>query len=150
MTDRIKETELLAKSYGLEFKNCGNGHLQLSNHGVLLNYWPNSKGRTAHMPQTGQKQSNCSPWDAVSLCLNAAKSGMRPALLKKKKLSKNKPKVNLGSTKTNPAGIKHLYDGETPPWEFKDFMMAHSDRRRIAALRILQKADAMDNPIANT
>ena len=142
--DLVQETKMLAEAHGLIFKDCGNGHVQLSNHGVLLNYWPNSKGRTAHIPQTGQKQSNCSPWDAVSLCLNAAKPGMRPDVIRKKKLPKNKPKVNLGSTKTNPAGIKHLYSGETPPWEFKDFMMAHSDRLRIRALRLKEKANQLD------
>lgn len=112
---RAKEVESLCKAYSLSFKDCGNGHLQISGHGVLVNYWPDSAKRTIHCPQTGRRERNCEPFDAIKICLHDAKSGTRP--MRKKDIPKNRPAFSLKTVKTNPAGLRDFYSGSRSPWE---------------------------------
>lgn len=135
-----KELESLCKAYSLTLKDCGNGHFQISGHGILVNYWPTSAKRTAHCPTTGRKETNCQPFDAIKMCLHDAKAGMRP--MKKNAIPKNKPAFSLKTVTTNPAGLKHFYEGETPPWELEgDFEFnAESDVLRHQAYGLEQQA----------
>lgn len=144
--DKITQTQKLAESYALNFKDCGGGHVQISNHCVLVNYWPESAKRTAYI-NGGKSHKHCSPWDAVRLCLLSGKPGLAP---KKKRITKNAPQVDLKDTKTNPAGIKNLYDGDRPPWEYKDFIMCESDNLRIKAYQLVCQAEQMDIPVEDT
>ena len=109
--DPIQDTEALAKSHGLDFKDCGNGHVQISGMGRLVNYWPMSKKRTAHR-NDGHKETNCRPYDAVKLCMTGTKS-IKPD----KKPSDNGPSFDLKPIKTNLSGLKRFYSGEVPPWD---------------------------------
>ncbi|WP_435310670.1 hypothetical protein [Primorskyibacter sedentarius] len=133
----IEQTKSLAESHALEFKDCGNGHVQISGFGKLVNYWPTSRNMTAHV--VGQQPvKHCRPWDAVKLCLGGT------ALKPDKKPSKNGPDFIPKAVRTNPAGVKHLYSGDIPPWEFPTFISAHSDDLRIQAYNLRCEADQMD------
>ena len=138
--NKVTETQKLAEANALQFKDCGNGHVQISNHGVLVNYWPESAKRTAHIAG-GKSEKHCSPWDAVRMCLLAGKPGLAP---KKKRVTKNRPQVDLKDTKTNPAGVRNLYDGKLPPWEYQDFIICQSDQLRIDAYQLVCKAEQME------
>jgi hypothetical protein len=129
--DLINDTRMLAESHGLEFKDCGNGHVQIRGMGRLVNYWPLSKKRTAHR-NDGHKETNCRPYDAVKLCLTGTK-----AIKPDKAPSKEGPDFDLSPVKTNLAGLKHFYDGDEPPWEFESFRFNKaSDRIRYRAFRM--------------
>jgi len=137
--NEIDKTRLLAETHALKFKDCGGGHVQISGHGILVNYWPLSKKKTV-LCKDGEKHTHCSPWDAVQLCLVKAKRGMKP-----KKPSTNGPVEELlKPARTNPAGLKHLYSGKIPPWEFPTFIRAYSDQLRIDAHRLREQADMND------
>lgn len=136
MENYLKQTEDLAKANSLEFKNCGNGHVQISGHGTLVNYWPNSKRRTAFF--NGQTIKDCNPWDAVRLCLTKDKQAIKP-----KKVSKKPPQVPL-KPQASRSVVRHLYDGAIPPWEFPTFIAAHSDLLRIEAQQLIDQATVED------
>ena len=139
-TDIIQQTKGFAESHALKFTDHGAGHVQIEGHGVLVNYYPLSKRQTAHV-KGGETIYHCTPWDAVKLCLGSAKKGLRPD----KKPSKNGPDFDMTPVSTNPAGIKHFYTGNIPPWEIQgEFIMAASDLLRIEAMEMKFTADAMD------
>lgn len=140
MSDPIKDTASLARAHGLEFKDCGGGHVQISGNGVLVNYYPLSKRRSVYVPKTGLRESNVGPWNAVRLCLTSGAGKMRPT----RKPPKNQPEVNLTPAVTNPAGIRHFYAGDTPPWDFPEMVTAASDQLRIEAHELLVAADQND------
>lgn len=151
MTSLLEQTRALAESSALKFKDCGNGHVQISGHGRLVNYWPESKKRTA-MSDTGRKEVNCSPWDAVRMCMTESAEGMKP-----KKIPKNRPDFSLKPIITNPAKLKHFYDGDKPPWEEdNDHVMPWStDELRLSAYRLhcdaqrlWAEADSIDQEVA--
>lgn len=137
--DALANIKHLAESHALTFKDCGDGHVQISGHGVRIDYWPLSRKRTARRSDTGRTEQHCTAWDAVKLCLDAAKPGIRP----KRKPSTNGPNFDPAPVRTNPAGIKHLYRGERPPWEFEDFISAHSDDLRESAYRLRCEAEEL-------
>lgn len=147
MSNAIKETKDLAKAYSVDFKDLGAGHIQLSAHGVLVNYYPLSKRRTVYSPTLGRKETDCSPWDAVRLCLSEAAPGMKP-----KKPTKNRVQGSLKTKRTNPAGLKHLYQGDEPPWNGEEFSFgSESDEMRHGAwekeqeaIQLRAKADELD------
>ena len=138
--DKITEVQKLAEANALKFKDCGNGHVQISNHGVLVNYWPESAKRTVHVAG-GESQKHCSPWDAVRLCLLSGKPGLKP---KNKRITKNRPQVDLTDMKTNPANIRNFYDGKLPPWEHQTFIACEPDNIRICAYNLICEAEAME------
>ena len=111
---KYQELKQLCKSYALEFKDCGNGHVQIKGHGSLVNYWPESKRRTAFVKATGESVPHCSNWDAVKLCMQNGKVGLKP---RKKAITKEAAK-DIKPTLTNPMQHESFYNGETPPWEF--------------------------------
>lgn len=149
MKDLVLETEQLAEAYSVKFKDCGNGHIQLSAHGNLMNYYPLSKRRSIYSPTLNRQETDCSPWDAVRLCLSEAKLGMKP-----KKPKKNRADFDLTPLATNPAGLKHFYKGKIMPWDdsLGNFEMgSESDVIRIEAYQLEEnavilrvKADEMD------
>lgn len=139
MSTNIQNTEALAKSHGLEFTDCGGGHVQIKGHGVLVNYWPDSKNRTAHI-LGGQAVKHCNPYDAVKLCMTSGNTTLKP----KKAVTKDGPEIDLRPVRTNPAGLKHFYDGDIPPWEFPSKIMCQSDILRLQALELRDAADMMD------
>lgn len=138
--DAIKDTEALAKAYGVEFKDCGDGHVQLRGHGHLVNYWPNSKKKTLHSPTLNRRENHCTPWDAVRLCMAEAKKGMRP-----KKPTTNPANFDIKPVHTE-AAVKHFYNGEIPPWDdslgaFQ--VLTGSDAIRLEAWEMDRKAGEM-------
>ena len=154
MEDLIHKTKLLAEANALNFKDIGNGHVQISGHGVLINYWPDSKKQTVHIAG-GDVLSHCKPWDAVRLCLTEepikkgkgkSKNPKRKSKkhIKPKHVSVNEPAVQLGGIKRNPAGVSNFYTGKRPPWEFEEFIICQSDQLRIDAWGVICEADRMD------
>lgn len=141
MSDVIEQTKGYAESHGLEFKDCGNGHVQIKGHGALVNYYPMSKRRTAFNSTTGRTDTHCTPWDAVKLCMNSAKEEIKP----KAKPSKRGPDFDVKPAKTK-TWVKNLYFGEVPPWDesLGDFRMAPSDVLRVQAKELLAQADFVD------
>ena len=135
----LKDLEMLAKSYAIDFADKGNGHIQLSGHGIMVNYYPLSKNRTVFY--NGKTVKHCTNWDAVKICLNESKQGLG---MKKKDIPKNRPSFSLETIKTNPAGIKHTYKGSIPPWEFEDFIYCEPDRLRVEALKLKDLALSME------
>lgn len=139
MTDITQQTKMLAESHALDFKDHGNGHVQISGHGMLVNYWPESKNRTAQI-SGGETVKHCSPFDAVKLCMAQDRVVLKPG----KKPSVNGPDFDLKPITTNPAGIKHFYDGSRPPWDFDGLVLCEPDRLRIQASRLLDEAMIME------
>lgn len=137
MSDLL-DIQRLAESHGLTFKDCGNGHVQISGHGNLVNYYPFSKRRSLWSPTLNRRETNCTPWDAVRLCMNQAKQGMKP----KAKPPRNRPEVDLTPVHTNPAGLRHFYKGDVPPWDesLGDFQLLGTDPIRAAAYELEQDA----------
>ena len=60
--------ETIAKKHGVEYKDCGNGHIQLRGK-LLVNYWPDSKNMSAYIAGTRGKLSHVSPKEAVLMAL---------------------------------------------------------------------------------
>lgn len=155
MTDPIEETRRLAESHGLEFKDCGQGHVQIKGHGNVVNYWPLSKKQTVHAPTLKRRERHCKPWDAVKLCMANAQPNMKP----KAKPSKNGPdRSALKNKRTNPANLRHFHaDMDVPPWDesLGEFSyLTNSDRLRAKAYQVKMEAyglaahaDAMDGLI---
>jgi hypothetical protein len=141
MSKNIDQTRMLAESHALEFKDHGGGHVQISGHGVQVNYWPDSKSLTAHIVG-GDTIKHCRPFDAVKLCMTKGK-----LKVKKKHVSKNGPDFSLKPIRTNSAGIVHFYSGSTPPWEFNTMIRCESDNIRLESMALLDKANAMDAEI---
>lgn len=110
MKDSIQELRQLCDSYTVKLEEFGNGHCRLSNHGVSLDYWPNSKKRTVF--KDGQRIEHVSPFDAVQLLKRDAQVSVR-----KPKKRPTAPPKNIKPARTNPAGLKHFYEGDDPPWE---------------------------------
>ncbi len=121
----IADTKALAEAHGLEFTDCGGGHVQVKGHGVLINYWPTSKSRTAHIVG-GAVHKHCNPYDVIRLCTMGTP---KP----KAKMPKDRPPIDLVPVETNPAGVQHFYIGKRPPWDFPSFICCASDDLRIRA-----------------
>jgi len=60
--------ETLAKKHGVEFIDRGNGHIQLKGK-LLVNYYPESKMRSAYVAGTREKKTYVSPKEAVLMAL---------------------------------------------------------------------------------
>ena len=132
----IQELENMAKSYGLEFANKGNGHIQLSNHGFLVNYWPLSKNRTVHTSD-GITHKHCSNYDAVKICMKNAKVGAKPI---KKKIKENVADHDFKPHQSKKPKPRNLYSGEKPPWEYQSMIQCWSDIWRNEAYELQQRA----------
>ena len=139
MSKEIDNTKALAESHALEFKDCGGGHVQIKGHGVLVNYWPDSKNRTAHVVG-GESVKHCNPYDAIKLCQTGKKVTLRP----KKKPSKHGPDFDPQPVVTNPAGLKHFYTGERPPWEYPTMIVCQPDLLRLQAHELRDQAIYME------
>ena len=139
MSNPITELKSLSAAHGIEFKDCGKGHIQLSAHGNLINYWPNSKKKTLYSPTLDLRENHVTPWDAIRLCMSKAKPGMRPK--RNRDIPKNKPNFELKGVKRNPSGLKHLYSGDAAPWEGTGFEFGSaSDELRHQAYQKTQEA----------
>ena len=128
------DIQSLANAHGLDVKDHGNGHVQISGRGVLVNYYPFSKKRTVWC-KDGRRATDCNAWDAVRMCLTGDNESLRPA----KKPPNNRPDVDLKPITTNPAELKHFYAGEVPPWdESLEWLETNSytDSVRMAAYRL--------------
>lgn len=137
--NKLKELRNMAESYAIEYSDKGNGHIQLSNHGILVNYWPLSKNRTCHIAN-GKTVKHCSNYDAIKLCMVSGVSGLKP---KKQKIAKNVAKHSFKELKSNSV-VKNLYDGEKPPWEFPTKIMCYTDILRIEASNLMDTVAQME------
>ena len=148
----IADTQALAASHGLEFRDLGNGHVQIIGHGVLVNYWPLSKRRTAHRVGA-QPVANCTPWDAVKLAITTGESvSLKPPIARKVARQPNGPQGVGDIYTSNPAGVRHFYRGSRPPWEFPALVMSEPDRIRVEAYlahsAAIARAASLDDEVA--
>ena len=59
-----------AEQAGVEFIDKGNGHIQLKGP-LLVNYYPNSKTRTAYVAGTSKGVKHVTPDQAIQMCFEA-------------------------------------------------------------------------------
>lgn len=61
----------LAEPHGLTVKDCGNGHLQITGGPLLVNYYPESKRRSAYIAGTTQRYEHVSIQKAIEMAMEA-------------------------------------------------------------------------------
>jgi 5-methylcytosine-specific restriction endonuclease McrA len=83
--------EKLAVLNNVDIENKGNGHFHIKGE-VLVNYWPNSKKKSAYIAGTTQRFTNINPDQAFKMALN-------PNTLKTNKLRKERRKNNYKKPK---------------------------------------------------
>lgn len=142
MANQAAKLKRLAERNGLKFKDCGMGHLQVSGPNVMVNYWPESKRRTAFISagrSAGQSSSipHCRPEDVINLCLKNAEPTAppkSPASTRRRAYKDKSPRATQGQ-------VRHCYRGETPPWEFPGpIIHCASDLFRLEAYDLETKA----------
>lgn len=63
----LTKLKKLTDEKGLQVVDCGNGHLQIRGGALLVNYWPESKRRSAYVAGTTKKYSNVQPERVIEL-----------------------------------------------------------------------------------
>lgn len=107
--------EALAKKSGVTFKDCGNGHIQLKGD-LLVNYYPESKFKSAYIAGTTKKTKHVSPEQAIALCFKKPELPSNSASRKKSytrekaRMLKKKPFCHWCDTELNrdTATIEHI------------------------------------------
>lgn len=66
----MQELKRIAESRGIQVIDRGNGHLQLVGGPLLVNYYPESKKRTAYVAGTTARRTYVSPQKAVEMCFD--------------------------------------------------------------------------------
>lgn len=64
-----------ARDKGLDVVDCGNGHLQIVGGPLLVNYYPESKHKTAYVAGTTGRKLHVTPKQAVEMALVAPELG---------------------------------------------------------------------------
>lgn len=62
--------ETLAKKSGVEYIDKGSGHIQLKGP-LLVNYYPNSKSKSAYVAGTKKAAKRVTPKEAIAMCFQA-------------------------------------------------------------------------------
>ena len=62
--------EKLALESGVEYIDKGNGHIQLKG-ALLVNYYPNSKSKSAYIAGTKRASKQVTPEEAIKMCFQA-------------------------------------------------------------------------------
>lgn len=70
MADLERLTKLAAEN-NLTIKDCGGGHVQIVGGALLVNYWPDSKKKTAYVAGTVGGQKYATPQEALRMALEA-------------------------------------------------------------------------------
>ena len=138
--ENLTELENMCRSYALKYEDKGNGHIQISGHGCMVNYYPLSKRRTVYC--NGVTTKDCSFFDAIKIC---QQNGATNIKVKNKNISKSVARGSFKTQKTESV-VKHLYSGDTPPWEYPTRIMCWSDIYRIEAQKLLDMAMVVDSP----
>lgn len=69
--DKLKE---LAEARGLTVREIGNGQVQVKGFDtVMVNYWPDSKNRTAYVDGTKGGVKHCTPHDVIKMSVKLPK-----------------------------------------------------------------------------
>lgn len=69
MKELIEQLRKEAAARGLTVDHLGNGHYQIKGGNALVNYYPESKKRTAYVAGTRGGHEGCDPRKAVSLAV---------------------------------------------------------------------------------
>jgi hypothetical protein len=74
----MKTLQSLAKKSGLTIKKCGqSGHIQIIGGTCVVNYWPESKKRSAHIEgSTGGGRRGVTPEQAIEMAFSAPPEGV--------------------------------------------------------------------------
>lgn len=140
--DPFEEIRQLAESHGLTYSRLSDYHCRVAGAGAVVDSWPTGKKRAAKKGE--EVRRGMLPWDVVKWCLRD--SPTRPAKLGRKERGKPKGYEDNGKVITNPAGIKHFWDGSgEPPWDdaapFE--WVRDSDGLRVQARRLEDKAQQL-------
>jgi len=72
----MKSLEKLAVQRNLTIRECGNGHVQILGGTCLVNYYPDSKRRSAYIAgATGRARHGVTPGQAVEMAFESAPPG---------------------------------------------------------------------------
>lgn len=142
MASDLEQLKTLCQQYSLTLKECSDNHVQVSGHGVLVNYWPTSKRRTAHRVGSDPVK-DCQPFDVIKLAMaKGAEVSLRPKAAKE--IVKQKaPPDKSPPMRMNTAGVVNFYSGDIPPWEFKTMISSESDNIRVEAWHLENQVIAM-------
>jgi len=66
MSGQLAKLRALAAAAGLVVKDCGHGHIQVRG-ALLVNWWPESKRRTAHVAQTNKGKEFATAEDVIRM-----------------------------------------------------------------------------------
>lgn len=110
MTD-ITKLKKLAGPLGLTVKDCGEGHIQITGGPMLVNWWPNSRRRTAYVGATRKGFTGVSADRAIQLAMNPPPIA---AVTDKRKESYRREKVQMFRRQKNCYWCKYplSLDGE--------------------------------------
>jgi 5-methylcytosine-specific restriction endonuclease McrA len=95
----------LAKNKGVEFIDKGNGHIQLKGK-LLVNYYPNSKFKTAYIAGTTGSRKNTTPEKAIEMTYQVPK--LNGKVIKRSGNSRKKRKLLIKK------GVKQCHWCEKP------------------------------------
>ena len=105
------DLELMCLEREVEYKDYGNGHIQLRGP-LTVNYYPNSKNKTAYVAATKKGFKHVTPEEALQMCFEAPQSNGV-----KCKRSKNTRKIRAAmlkkSNKCHWCGVKLTIDTST-------------------------------------
>ena len=86
----MQELGKLAQARGLIVVDCGNGHIQLTGGPLLVNYYPESKKRTAYVAGTTLGKLHVTPEQAVQMAFDPPP--IPPSFLKEKRKGNSRAK----------------------------------------------------------
>ncbi len=108
MTDLEKLKEL-AEQRGLTVTELQNGHVQVRGFDtVMVNYWPTSKNKTAHVDGVKGSVSHCTPFDVIKMAVKLPKVQELGDCHRKARINRIKDELDA-------VVIDHTIT--TPPWD---------------------------------
>lgn len=109
----VNDLKHLAGQRGLTVTLVSNGHFKVSGYeDVVVNYWPGSKNRTAHVEGTSAGVKGCSPLDVIKLATSLPKIGTLDPDHKAKRVNRIKDRMDAETI-----AAASSESTSTPPWK---------------------------------
>jgi len=109
----MKSLEELAAERGLSVVDRGNGHLQITGGPLLVNYYPNSKRRSAYVAGTVRRYEHVLPESAIAMCFNPPAVRRRFNATRKSDYRRTRARMLKVSNKCHWCGIPLTLDTST-------------------------------------